>query len=143
MKPLKAAQKGFTLIELMVVVAIIGILAAIAMPQYTQYVERARATEATSALADMRIRMEQRFQDQRTYAGDDAVLCAAPTGTNTQFFAFNCSVAPTAAVYTLSAVGAGGMAGFQYNIDQNNLKTSVTPGSGGGNCWQVNRGTTC
>ena len=147
MKSLKAAQKGFTLIEIMIVVAIIGILAAIAMPQYTQYVERARATEATSALADMRIRMEQHFQDNfqnnRSYAGNDAVLCAAPAGTDLQFFAFNCSVAPGATVYTLSAVGAGAMAGYQYNIDQSNLKTSRTPGSAALNCWQVNRGTAC
>ena len=136
MKSLKAAQKGFTLIELMGVVAIIGILAAIAMPQYTQYVERARATEATSALADMRIGMEQFFQDNRTYVGGS---CAAPIGANLQFFAFNCSVPATATLYTLSAVGVAGMVGYQYNIDQNNLRTSATPGSGGGNCWEVNR----
>ena len=136
MKALKVAQKGFTLIEVMVVVGIIGILSLIAMPQYTQYIERARATEATSALASMRIGMEQFFQDNRTYIGGS---CVAPIGTNLQFFAFNCSVAPGAAVYTLSAVGAGGMAGYQYNIDQNNLKTSVTPGSGGGNCWEIKR----
>ena len=136
MKSLKAAQKGFTLIELMVVVGIVGILSLIAMPQYTQYVERARATEATSALADMRIGMEQFFQDNRTYLGGP---CAAPIGANLQFFAFNCSVGPTAVAYTLSAVGVAGMVGYQYNIDQNNLRTSATPGSGGGNCWEVNR----
>ena len=140
MKSLKAAQKGFTLIELMVVVGIVGILSLIAMPQYTQYVERARATEATSALADMRIRMEQFFQDNRTYLN---APCAAPIGTDMQFFAYGCSVAPDATVYTLRALGAGAMAGYQYTIDQNNLKTSVTPNGGGGNCWEVNRGTVC
>jgi type IV pilus assembly protein PilE len=143
MNTLKATQKGFTLIELMIVVAIIGILAAIAMPNYTEYVNRARATEATSVLADMRIRMEQHFQDTRSYAGDDAVLCAAPIGTDTQFFAFSCSVAPTATVYTLSAAGAGAMADYTYTINQDNLKTSLTPDAGGGNCWEVNRGVTC
>ena len=143
MKALKAVQKGFTLIEVMIVVAIIGILAAIAMPNYTEYVNRARATEATSALADMRTRMEQYFQDNRKYDGNNVLLCAAPTSTNTQFFAFNCSVVPTATAYTLSAVGAGAMAGYQYNIDQNNSKSSSTPNSGGGNCWEVNKGVAC
>ena len=140
---LKAAQKGFTLIEIMIVVAIIGILAAIAMPNYTRYVERARATEATSALADMRIRMEQFFQDSRSYAGNDAVLCAAPAGTDTTFFAYNCSVAPTAVIYTIRANGTGAMAGYQYTINQDNLKASTTP-NGGGNatCWVTALGVT-
>ncbi len=145
MKPFKATQKGFTLIELMIVVAIIGILASIVMPNYTDYVARARATEATSALADMRIRMEQYFQDNRTYAGNDAVLCAAPTGTNTEFFAFSCSSAPDGTTYTLEAQGAGAMADYRYDIDQDNVKSSETAdGGGNANCWVTkSASTTC
>jgi type IV pilus assembly protein PilE len=140
MNTFKAAQKGFTLVELMIVIAIIGILAAIAIPNYTDYVNRARATAATSALADMRIRLEQFFQDNRDYTG---ASCAAPAGADTEFFAFSCSSVPDATTYTIQALGAGPMAGYQYTIDQNNLKTSVTPDSGGGNCWEVDRGVAC
>ena len=62
-------QKGFTLIELMIVVAIIGILATIALPAYSNYVRSGKATEATSTLASARVQMEQHFQDNRTYVG--------------------------------------------------------------------------
>lgn len=136
------SQKGFTLIEVMIVVAIIGILASIAIPNYSTYVERARATEATSALAQMRIRMEQNFQDNRTYNNNNAVLCASPPGTNTDFFAFSCAPLPTGTAYTLVATGAGSMAGFNYFINEANAKSSDTPGGGNGNCWVIKRGST-
>ena len=142
MNILKVAQKGFTLIELMVVVAIIGILASIAIPSYSEYVNRARASEATSALAQMRIRMEHYFQDNRTYLGGP---CAAPTGTNTTFFAFSCSAAPTATTYTLAANGVAGttMSNYVYDINQANAKSSTTEdGGGNGNCWVLKSGST-
>tara|TARA_R100001369_G_scaffold23556_1_gene43350 strand:- start:2562 stop:2990 length:429 start_codon:yes stop_codon:yes gene_type:complete len=51
---MNTAQKGFTLIELMIVIAIIGILAAIAIPAYTDYTTRARVTEALTTASSMK-----------------------------------------------------------------------------------------
>jgi len=69
------SDHGFTLIELMITIAIIGILSAIALPAYNEYVIRGKIVEATATLAGHRVKMEQFFQDNRTYVG----ACAAGT----------------------------------------------------------------
>ena len=51
----------------MITLAIVAILAAIAVPSYSEYVKRARITEAVAALADMHVKMERYFQDNRRY----------------------------------------------------------------------------
>ena len=63
----KSNQKGFTLVELMIVVAIIGILAAIAIPQFSAYRQRAFNSAATSDLRNFKTVMETDFADNQTY----------------------------------------------------------------------------
>ncbi|GAC1330198.1 MAG: pilin [Steroidobacteraceae bacterium] len=69
----KQAQKGFTLIELMIVVAIIGILAAIAIPAYQDYTVRAKVTEGIGAAASAKTAIAEAFQSN-DMAGVAAVV---------------------------------------------------------------------
>jgi type IV pilus assembly protein PilE len=121
--------KGFTLIEVMVVVAIIGILSAIALPSYTDYVLRASLTEATTALSDARVRMEQFYSDNRTYSG--ATGCGVQLQ-NTEKFVLSCTT--TGQAYIVKATGAstGLASGFEYTINNQNIRTTETWGSNWG-----------
>ncbi|MFV9656862.1 type IV pilin protein [Pseudomonas sp. NY15366] len=64
---MKLAQTGFTLIEVMLVVAVIGILVTIAYPSYTEYVHRANRSEGQALLADASARQERYFAQNNVY----------------------------------------------------------------------------
>jgi prepilin-type N-terminal cleavage/methylation domain-containing protein len=152
-------QPGFTLIELMVTMAILAIIAAVALPNYTDYLKRGRIPEATSNLQAMKTKMEQWFQDNRTYPSTcgtaaGATQIAVPT---LQYFTITCPVL-NANSYTIQAVGGVGggdqsMAGITYQIDQaNSRSTIVTAGSTMANfgypvgttpCWLTKKTGSC
>jgi type IV pilus assembly protein PilE len=147
--PKRQPQAGFTLIEVMIVVAIIAILAAIAVPIYTDYIRRGRIPEATSNLSSQRVKMEQWFQDNQSYYKSSTNTdcgVAVPTGT---YFTYTC-VASSAAKYVVTATGITGtmLAGFVYTIDESDNRTSAITGTSGwaatsSTCWITSRGGVC
>ena len=134
-------SKGFTLVEVMIVVAIIGILSAIALPNYTNYVKRGKAVEATTTLADLKVKMEQFYQDNRTYVGTP---WCTPSGA-VKYFTYSCTTAATATAYTITAtpVAGQGVDNFGFTINQSNAKTSNFDGTVGATCWLTSKGGTC
>jgi len=134
-------QKGFTLIELMIAVAIIGILASIGIPSYNNYVIRGKLVEGTATLSDGRIKMEQFYQDNRTYAG-------GPCPAETKNFTYDCaSPAATTTTYTITATGKNSLSDFSYTIDQSNTKRTTSLKAGWGttpaSCWIMTNGGAC
>lgn len=139
-------SQGFTLIEVMIVVAIIGIIAAIGIPQYTDYVTRSRIPEAVSTLANARVRLEQFFQDNRNYNGDGlaATVTCGVAFTATTYFTYACVSANSGQSYVVTATGRGAMAGFSYTVDQANTRGSAIAASSAwpaaaAACWITTR----
>ena len=146
-------QTGVTLIELMIVVVIIGILAMIAVPAYNDYVTRGKIPEATANLSDLRVKMEQWYQDNRNYQNTAATACGVimPAAPVVRYFTFACANPGGNQFYTLTATGGLGanlsMTGFVYTINETNVKTSTITGkpgwTGNANCWVTRKGGSC
>lgn len=148
-------QNGFTLIEMMIVVAVMGILMAIAVPGYRNYIVQANATEAQGVLSQFRLRMEQFYMDNRRYDdGASTPACGIAVPPANKNFTFSCVVndldpATNAANgYLLTAVGRDAMDSFTYTIDELNAKnTTALPGDWSAAlpmlCWVNKKGQTC
>lgn len=140
-------QQGFTLIELVIVVAIVGILTSIALPMYRDYVIRANRTEAKTALAAVALAQERYYSANNTYsttlASLGTVMGIASSGlTENGYYNISIAAASPTVGYTLSATPQS-KAG--QNTDKCNILTltntgvkgvsSATSGYTAANCW--------
>jgi type IV pilus assembly protein PilE len=144
------SSRGFTIIEVMIVVVIVAILAAVAIPQYSDYMTRSKIQEATSTLLSQRVKLEQFYQDQRTYVGACAAGTVAPLPSGLKYFTITCGNL-TATTYTITATGGLGgeqsMNGFVFTINEGNTRATTAVPTGwtlpATNCWVTKKGGNC
>ena len=108
-------QKGFTLIELMIVVAIIGILAAIAIPSYQNYVKKAKFSEVISMTGGYKTAVELCYNETGVAVGASATACGASSnGVPAPITAATGNVA-TLAVNNAGVITATGIAAVDHS----------------------------
>ena len=120
-------QRGFTLIELMIVVAIIGILAAIAIPQYQDYITRSRWSDNFASVGQMKTALAECFQNRNGNTGDADCQTVA-TLVAAGFLPGNATAAsmfPLKAGFGTAVLGANGVITFTGGA-QTNAACTVT-----------------
>jgi type IV pilus assembly protein PilE len=146
--PAAGRSPGFSLIELMVVVAIAAILVSVAVASYQSQVQKSRRTEARSALLDLATREERFFSTNNLYStlpADMGYASFTPVGSGyynvtVAITAANpATVPPTQAGYTITATSTGIQVAdtscVSFTVDQTGTQTS-TGSAPAATCWQ-------
>lgn len=134
----KSDQLGFTLMELMIVVAIVGILAAIALPSYQSHVVKTRRVVAATCLGEFAQQMERQYSTTMSY--NVTLPTAGCTADLTGFYTIAYATAqPTASTYTIEATPAGAQTSDTQcaTLSINHLGVKTVSGTGTvAECWR-------
>ena len=127
---MKTLQKGFTLIELMIVVAIIGILAAVAIPAYQDYIARAQVSEAVSLLGSGKTPMAEFFASQGAWPSAASDVMGNTAGKYT--LSISILNSNTTAPGSITLVGTMKPSNVNVNIASSTVGLNTTDG---GKIW--------
>jgi type IV pilus assembly protein PilA len=119
-------QHGFTLIELMIVVAIIGILAAIAIPAYQDYIARSQVAEAVGLNSGAKTPLAEFYADKGRWPLEGLSVVGNRSGKYTSFVTMTVGMALTSGTATMVATMKG--AGVQRNVQGKTLQLTTTDG---------------
>lgn len=124
-----ARNRGFTLIEIMIVVAIVGILAAIAIPSYQQYVTQSRRAEAQAYMAELALR-EERYRAANNAYADHTVSTIGVS--NSTYYTF--TIVAGTNTYTITATAKGTQSTKDSSCTPLTLTEAGTKGPA--SCWK-------